>query len=99
MRRSSIVSLVAVISLAMIGLSAPVAHAAPGVWTATGSMTTPRYGGHTATLLPNGKVLAAGGGNSDSGSTPIRPRGEIHAAAYLSDCPRVLRSDSRAGGL
>src|SRR5262249_21167224 len=33
-----------------------------GVWTATGSMTTER-GIQTATLLPNGQVLVAGGEN------------------------------------
>ncbi len=36
---------------------------ATGIWTATGSMITPRLGEATATLLTNGKILVVGGQN------------------------------------
>jgi hypothetical protein len=54
----------AVLQLA-IGLLASTAASAqtPGTWSTTGSLKSARSG-HTATLLPNGRVLVAGGFNT-----------------------------------
>jgi N-acetylneuraminic acid mutarotase len=48
--------------------SAELYNPASGAWTPTGSLNTPRQN-HTATLMPNGMVLVAGGAISSSGVT------------------------------
>jgi Kelch motif protein len=54
-------------------------------WFLTGSLKTYRYG-HTATLLPNGKVLVVGGGLPCSGSdcsSTVNIRAELYDAANM----------------
>ena len=63
-------------------LSGPSVGPGTAFWTATASMATTRYG-HTATLLPDGKVLVAGGLSGSTG--PDGLGGTVVASAELYD--------------
>ena len=54
---------ITVAAVLLVGMN-PLAFAASGTWTAIASVHTPRDG-HTATLLPNGNVVIAGGENNN----------------------------------
>jgi N-acetylneuraminic acid mutarotase len=60
--------------------SAEVYNPACGTWTVTGSMSTAREA-HTATLLPNGQVLVAGGEAFINGSPVIFASAELYNPA------------------
>ncbi len=60
--------------------NAEVYDPASGTWTGTRSMTVPRHG-HTATLLPGGKVLVAGGQSGDFIRKEILATAEVYDPA------------------
>lgn len=60
--------------------SAELYNPATGAWTVTGSMSTAREA-HTATLLPNGEVLVAGGEAFINGSPVIFSSAELYNPA------------------
>ena len=69
----------------------------PGAWTSTGALVTARYE-HTATLLPNGEVLLAGGTTSFS-RVPL-PNAELYdplTGAWTATAPMAAaRTDQTA---
>jgi hypothetical protein len=84
-----------VLSLFLFGMGGhgPVAMAqSPGTFTATGNMTTSRFH-HTATLLPNGKVLIAGGGSPFG---PVLASAELYEPATGKFTPTGSMSAHRA---
>ncbi len=67
---------------------------ASGIWTATGSLITGR-GGHTATLLPDGEVLAAGG--SDTFLNPFASA-ELYTAGGDGELTLVSAASRKSHG-
>ena len=91
--------MVALGMLVLIGVAVPAlvqvqrAAAVPNTWSAAGSLATAR-GYHTATLLPNGKVLVAGGGSTVIGGSLASA--ELYDPAANTWSPRASASCTAA---
>ncbi len=78
--------------------SAELYDPATGTWTATDSTSAPRSAGHTATLLPNGKVLLTGGLDIDADTGYFTlSSAELYDPATGTWVPTGAMSAPRAG--
>jgi hypothetical protein len=69
-------------------LPAEIWNPATGQWTVVASMSAARNYHSTATLMPDGTVLVAGGGHEDSGTGPGQYSAQVYSPAYLFNGPR-----------
>ena len=67
--------------------SAEIYDPAAGLFSTTGSMISARAG-HTATLLPSGQILIAGGGSGDN--SPALSTAELYTPAQLIPAPALF---------
>jgi hypothetical protein len=91
-------------SLASAELFDPGGNAAAGTFAATGSMATPRWGGHTATVLPSGKVLVAGGSQwlgllLISDAELFDPDGDSAAGTFVATGPMASTHSQHSASL
>ena len=82
--------IVGLLAMGLLTSTAVLALGSSNTWTNTGSMTTARTG-HTATLLGNGEVLVAGGGNA----TGFLPSAELYNPATGKWTPTGFMTTAR----
>jgi len=76
--------------------SAELYDSSTGTFSATGGMTTPRTG-HTATLLPDGRVLIAGGGATVNMDGSAQASAELYDPSAGSFAATGSMADGRSG--
>ncbi|WP_157440469.1 galactose oxidase-like domain-containing protein [Actinokineospora inagensis] len=64
-------------------LTAEIWDPATEQWSTAASMAVPRQYHQTALLMPDGRVLVAGGGHHISATVPGQPSGQIYSPPYL----------------
>jgi hypothetical protein len=71
---------------------------ATGQWTRLASMARPRLYHSTAVLMPDGRVLVAGGGHAEGTNSPSEFNAEYYSPPYLFNGPRPTISAIPASG-